>query len=386
MKLSSEYLEPGRVPAAFKALYSGRRTGVLRFRRDGTSCGVSFVGGHVSHAEAGRGQLRLAERMAARGLLSREDRKRGVERAIRDGRRVGETLVELGVIDTAALRQAMALHAKEIVAELLAWTEGSIVFEPRDRTGGRYEQPLAVSTAQLVVDASRVITDPDVFTAGLDREMGIAAAREPLLRLQRLRWSPADRFVLECVSGGSRTVEEIIRDVPLPRSEAERIVATFLWIGVLEPAQGEPASPPFEREAPSRSEVLAIFEALSSMDDFAVLGLAEEATDSEIEEGYARVASRFHPDAQHDTELADLGKMLEAIFVRAAAAYEALEAPTRDATDSSQVSQTPSPIVETGTVSSRRRGPPKRTCAAPAGDPNQTQARAMVEGLEPARG
>ena len=331
VKLSSEYLAPGRVPAAFKAMYSGRRTGVLRFRRDGTSCGVSFIGGHVSQAEAGRGQLRLAERMAARGLLSRQDRKRGAERAIQDGRRVGETLVGLGVIDVATLRQAMALHAKEIVAELLAWTEGSIVFEPRDRTGDRYEQPLALSTAQLVVDASRVITDHDVFCAGLDHEMRTAVAREPLLRMQRLRWSPADRFVLECVSGGSRTVEEIIREVPLPRSEAERIVSTLLWVGVLEPAQGEPASPPFEREIPSMSEVLGSFEALSSKDDLAVLGLAEEATDSEIEASYQRVASRFHPDAQHGTELEQLGEMLEAIFLRAEAAYEALKARTHEA-------------------------------------------------------
>jgi len=386
MKPSSGYPEPGRVPAVFKAMYSGRRTGVLRFRRDGTSCGVSFVGGHVAHAEAGRGQLRLAERMAARGLLSREDRKRAAERAIRDGRRMGETLVGLGVIDMAALRQAMALHAKEIVAELLAWTEGSIIFEPRDRIGGRYEQPLAVSTAQLVVDASRLITDQDVFRAGLDCEMRIAVAREPLLRMQRLRWAPADRFVLESVSGGSPTIAEIIRDVPLPVSEAERIVSTLLWIGVLEAAQDEPASPPFEREIPSRSQVLGVFEALSSKDDFAVLGLSEEATDSEIEEGYARVASRFHPDAQHDADLADLGEMLEAIFCRAEAAYEALEARIHDAADSSGASQTPSPVVETArsraTAPSRR----KRMCGAPVDDPNHTRARAMVERLEPARG
>ena len=354
MKTSPGYLGPGRVPAIFKAMYSGRRTGVLRFRRDGTSCGVSFVGGHVVHAEAGRGQLRLAERMAARGLLSREDRKRGAEQAIRDGRRMGETLVGLGVIDMATLRQAMALHATEIVAELLAWTEGSIIFEPRDRTGGRYEQPLAVSTAQLVVDASRLITDQDVFRAGLDGEMRISVAREPLLRMQRLRWSPADRFVLEWISGGSPTIEEIIRDVPLPVSEAERIVSTLLWIGVLEAAQDEPASPPFEREISTRSQVLGVFEALSAKDDSAVLGLAEEATDSDIEEAYASVASRFHPDAQHDAELDDLGETLEAIFIRAEAAYEALKARTRTL------------ALETS--------------------PRHTQALATLDGLEPARG
>lgn len=330
MSFSSGYLEPGRVPASFKAMYAGRRTGVLRFRRDGTSCGVSFIGGHVSHVEAGRGQLRLAERMAARGLLSRDDRKRGTERALRDGRRVGETLVGLGLIDQEALRHAMVLHAKEIVAELLAWTEGNITFEPRDRVGGRYEQPLALSTAQLVVDASRVITDHDVFGASLDRDLPIAIAKQPLLRMQRLRWSPADRFVLDCVSGGRRSIAEVVRDVPLPATEAERIVSTLLWIGVLEPARAEIERPPFEREIPSKAEVLEFHAELGAKDHFRVLGLAKGATETEVAQAYARVASRFHPDAQHDVELEDLGEELEAIFERAEEAFEALTVRTRE--------------------------------------------------------
>ena len=324
MTPTSEYLGADRVAAAFRAIYAARRTGVLRLRRDGGACAIAFSGGHVTHAEAGRGQLRLAERMAARGLLTRDEYRRGVEQALAQGTRVGTALVSLGVVDEDGLRQALALHAKEIVSELLVWTEGTIKFEPRDASGGPYDQPLALSNAQLIAEASRAISDPDVFAAALERDARVGPARDPLLRLQLLRWPPAERLVVEAVGAGDRTVAEILAYAPLPSSQTERILATLHWAGVLELEATIAERPPFERELPRRDAVLEMFRGLRAVADRGLLGVEADATDAEIELGFLRVAGSFHPDGQHTRELSDLGEQLEAIFTRAASARDLL--------------------------------------------------------------
>ena len=67
---------------------------------------------------------------------------------------------------------------------------------------------------------------------------------------------------------------------------------------------------------------------LTFLDHYAVLGVSEAATESEIKTAYLRVIKRFHPDRWHSRDHGTHRKRMEAIFSRATEAYEVLRHPT----------------------------------------------------------
>ena len=66
---------------------------------------------------------------------------------------------------------------------------------------------------------------------------------------------------------------------------------------------------------------------LMFLDHYAVLGVDEAASESEIKTAYLRVIKRFHPDRWHARDPGAHRKRMEAIFARATEAYEVLRSP-----------------------------------------------------------
>ena len=83
----------------------------LRFRR-----------GHIVNAHTNVLEERLGEMLVRRGLLSEADLARATEIVVRDGRRLGEVLAELGLIDANGLEDAIALHVHEMLAKVFPGT------------------------------------------------------------------------------------------------------------------------------------------------------------------------------------------------------------------------------------------------------------------------
>lgn len=66
---------------------------------------------------------------------------------------------------------------------------------------------------------------------------------------------------------------------------------------------------------------------LTLLDHYAVLGVAESASEAEIKAAYLRLIQRFHPDRWAARDSGAHRKRMEAIFARATEAYEALRRP-----------------------------------------------------------
>jgi hypothetical protein len=361
-------LAEGVLPGLLRDLYVGRKTGLLTFARDGERRSVRFRGGHIVNADSNVREERMGELMVRQGLLAESDLKRAVGFMLRDNKRLGVVLIEMGLLDQDRLEDAVAAHVHEVLAKVFSWTEGAYAFKDEDLDDG--EVTLKLSTGDLILEAARNVHDPDVVRYSLgdiDRVVGLST--DPLLRFQRINLSPTDGYVLSRVDG-VLSAREVMQLIPLPLEETQKSLFGLLSTGVVEylslpprprpavepnrpkaraagaihapeqapapqpqppPVSAPPPPPLAPRAAPQvetrRLEIIEAHAALKTRTHFEVLGIDRDATEGQVKEAYFRLAKRFHPDVHHDPALSDLRHKLEAVFIRLGDAYEVLRNP-----------------------------------------------------------
>src|SRR5512140_3253155 len=130
METSEGALWEGVLPGVLRQLYVGRATGRLVLERAGVRHGLRFGGGHILNAETSAREDRMGELLVARGLLTPADLKRATGFALRDGKRLGVVLVELGLLDARGLEDAVSAHVQHVLEKVFAWGDGSYSFQP----------------------------------------------------------------------------------------------------------------------------------------------------------------------------------------------------------------------------------------------------------------
>ena len=368
-------LAEGVVPGLLREIYVGRRGGTLHLVRGEERQSLRFRHGHIVNAHTNVREERLGEMLVRRGLLSEADLARATEVVVRDGRRLGEVLGDMGLIDASGLEDAVALHVHEMLTRVFAWPDGTYSFEEEREGEPGGELTLKLSMGELILESVQAIRDPDVVRYALgDMDRVLALSSDPLLRFQKLTLSPADGFVLSRVDGVT-SAREVVQMIPLPAEQTQKSLLGLLSTGVVEyagvrrprdasapappastapppptspaapPPSPAPAPPPASAAAPTpppaplgvvdekaaerRREILEAWEGLKNRNHFEVLGLSRSAGEAEVKEAYFRLAKRFHPDVHHGASLSDLRDKLEAVFIRLGEAYDELRDPRK---------------------------------------------------------
>lgn len=381
-------LAEGLLPQVLRDLYVGRKTGFLHFTREEERRSVYFRKGDIVHAETNVKDERLGETLVAQGLLSSADLKRATGFVLRDKKRLGEVLVELGILDRDKLEDVLAIQVREILLKVLGWAEGQYEFEEKEEPGLPANFALKLSTGEMILEAARRIDDPDIIRYALgdiDRILGLS--NDPLLRFQKITLTPADGYVLSRVDG-TMSAREILQLIPMVPEDTMRSLFGLVCTGVLEflpvppkvapkpdakplgrPSPGPAsvnaapampaASPPTPDALPTpalagaataldparearRREILEASEGLKTKTHFEILGIPKASNQAQVKDAYFKLARRFHPDTHHDPSLADLADKIEAIFIRLGEAYEVLRNPrSRSSYENDLASRTP---------------------------------------------
>jgi tetratricopeptide (TPR) repeat protein len=340
-------------------LYVGRKSGLLHFTHGGERRSVRFRKGQIVYASSTVDSERLGDALVRHGFLSEAEVQRAIELGDREGRRMGRALVEMGLMDRGKLEDALALQVRDILLVVFSRSDGSFNFEETSAEDSPEEETLKLSTGEMILEAVRSVSDTQAVRTALgDVDRVLSLSTDPLLRFQKITFTPTDGYVLSRVDG-ILSAREVIQVVSLPQEEVERSLFGLLCTGVVEylpeatrtrsprarkaaaapltqppptPAtlQKEPAPKPIDeaearRAAESRRrEVIQSYDGLKAKTHFEVLGIARSATEAQVKEAYFGLAKRFHPDVQHDAALADLHDKLEAIFIRLGEAYDVL--------------------------------------------------------------
>jgi tetratricopeptide (TPR) repeat protein len=346
-------LAEGVLPAVLQAIYVGKQTGVLHVSREDTRRSLFFREGMLVHAGTNVREERLGETLVTLGFLKPEDLKRATELVVRENKRLGHALRDLGLLDQERVEVALTQHARAVLEKIFSAHEGQYEFESKSQdTSGPDEFKLKVTTGEIVLDAVRRVEDPDVVRYALgdiDRILGLSS--DPALRFQNIALTPTDGFVLSRVDG-TLSAREVIQATPLEIDETQRSLFGLLCTGVVEylplPPKPKPAvrmprvrpaapPPPDPAAGPTpeqrahqaemderRTEISERFEKLKGATHFDVLGIPRTANEAQVKAAYFSLAKRFHPDTRHDPALADLRDQMDAIFIRLGQAFEVL--------------------------------------------------------------
>lgn len=334
----------GVLPAVLRALYVERRTGLLHVTRGAERSSICFIHGNIVYGDTNIQECHLGETLVRHGLLPQWDRERAGEMVAVTGRRLGQILLDLGLLDADGLEDALALQVREVLLTIFSWRDGRYAFDEQEPEGFRgYDKPLRLSTAEVILDAVWSVPDPDIIRFQLgDLDRILTLTNDPLLRLQSVALTPVDGFILSRVDG-NLTSREILSLAPVGQDEAQRSLFGLLYIGMVLPL---PASTTGKKPAAAslRKHILETHASFAMHDHYEVLGVARDAPDAEILAAYSRLVRLYHPDVHRQPGLSDLKVTLEALFSRLSEAHRVLADPLARA-QYDQRSQAPAPAA-----------------------------------------
>lgn len=223
-----------------------RKTGALRVTsgvRDNVGT-VYFDGGQVVYATVRSNPHPLGAMLVRSGRITEAElaRARSRQLAAGDGRRLGDILVEDGVLAARELERHLRLQIEAVVFELLSWREGFFSFAEQDVRELPADATVRISAESLLMEGARRMDEWGTIAdrvPSLDVVPTLAAADEdaPPLDLAPEEWA-----VLSAVDG-VRDLRAIAAALGRSELDVGKMAARLVKARVLHVAARGPARP-----------------------------------------------------------------------------------------------------------------------------------------------
>jgi hypothetical protein len=193
------------VPALIYSILSQRDTGILALSDETTQKSVYIQSGRPIFAASNDRDDRLAQIFFKAGQVSLENLMVGLDRSIRERKRVGTVFVEMALIEPHDLVEGVLTQVRNIIRSLFLWTRGRYKYSPGPLPSEELIT-LKLSAGAIVLEGIRRIDSWErVWEAvgGLDAEYqtteGIEEKAKDLpLSLESGRCSPASTAPSPC--------------------------------------------------------------------------------------------------------------------------------------------------------------------------------------------
>lgn len=228
-------LSQGVIPVVLGRLYVERLSGLLHLTRGEERRSARFRKGHVVNADTSAAEDHMGEVLVRNGLLSPADLQRASGRVVKEGKRLGQVLQELKILDEHLLEDALALHVREVLRKVFAWSDGEYAFEAQKPDAPLQEgATLRVFTGEVILEAARGVRDGAAVRRALgDPGRLVVLSTDPVLRFQQITLNAAENEVLARVDG-TRTLRQLVTAASLPPEETERALLGLLCVGMVE--------------------------------------------------------------------------------------------------------------------------------------------------------
>jgi tetratricopeptide (TPR) repeat protein len=227
---------PLGLAAALLQLARDRETGVLEVCAEGVRTRILLRAGIPVSVEGGSLRETLGRMLLRRGELDEADYVRVIERMTQqlmanEQQRLGEVLVELGLLSGEEVHRALEAQLFEKLTACFQWTQASWSFSELDELPEEIEPFSLPPVEQLVLAGLRGHTPPESISAWIAARAGSKPRlKQPAAALQKLLLLAAPSLRLLERLDGTRTLAALERE----GAEAPALLATLLLIDALE--------------------------------------------------------------------------------------------------------------------------------------------------------
>jgi curved DNA-binding protein CbpA len=328
------------LPQVLRRIFLEQLRGTLTLTRGEEVRRLCFEKGELRTATSSREGQRIGAFLRRRRRINEGDLGLALHETTRQrGSRLGQKLVEHGILSRPVVDAEMKRLVEEIVFSAFEWESGEYRFEPSAAVLDP-DIVLSFSTAAVIVEGIRRLPESPVFRERLgDGRQVLRLAHDPMSRYQYLPLAPQEAYVLSRIDG-LLDVDSLLPIAGSSRTSVAKILYTLLSCGLVEwktdraprrETVGTVATlnvemsnePP--QSTPGHAELVRnTWRRIDWLSHYDLLGVARDAPAEEIRRAYFDKSRLFHPDLRHRPDLAALEKELTAVFERLKIAHDTL--------------------------------------------------------------
>lgn len=174
---------------------------------------------------------RLGEFLVREGIISKQHLRDGSLFA-RRGKRLGEVLASLDIIDEDEIAHYVSRQALEIACKAVLQADSGADFEERKDVVQVLPEPLSVF--EVLMEVSRQATTVKSLVSGLQKEQrGLEISEDSEALFDRVRLRAYEAFVLKRIRSGA-SVASIFSESPVSVEQTARAIIGYLSTGIVE--------------------------------------------------------------------------------------------------------------------------------------------------------
>ena len=339
------------ISSIIRILAKKSASGLLRVSRGKTIKAIFFEAGTPVFAISNTANEQLEALLLQENIASATQIEQAKQSAGK-ANKLGASLVEMGVMTSEELTNAVRQQVMRIIISLFEWEQGDYVFDEKMRAS--HEITLNQRITDILLEGARHAAQLDSLSQQIAPQEAVVVRgnfNKDLLDSGKL--VPLESYVLSRIESPTM-VSDVGAISGLPDEEAHRAICALVASGFLTVIGDEKDEEAVET-ASTKESVEKIEEDINrklhfynNADFYEILEISRQATSGEIKAAYYQLAKKYHPDRYRQAEHAQIRSRLESLFARITQSYETLSEPANRSAYDAKLKRSSSGKLNTG--------------------------------------
>lgn len=220
-------------PDLLQLISSSKKTGMLSLMRQTQRKEIYFREGNVIYATSSNAEEELLGNLLLRlGKISQVELEEVLQVHRSKGRRIGATIVEMGLLKKEELISCLKLQIEEIVYNLFSWKEGNFTFQEDKEPDGE-QITTNLNTMNVIMEGTRKIDEVLEMQKILPKDdVALSINSNPQIKTDSLHLSFEELKVLLMVDG-YKTYADLLEQSPLGEYHTSKALLKLLNRGIV---------------------------------------------------------------------------------------------------------------------------------------------------------
>ncbi|HEX9912656.1 MAG TPA: DUF4388 domain-containing protein [candidate division Zixibacteria bacterium] len=243
-------------PDLLQLISSSKKSGMLTLMRQTQRKEIYFQEGNIVYATSSNAEEELLGNLLLRlGKISQQELNEVLKLHRTTGKRIGVTIVEMGLLKKEELVACLKLQIEEIVYNLFSWKEGDFTFQDgKEPVEGQITTNM--NTINVIMEGTRKIDEMLEMQKSLPKDNVVLKGNpNPKIGSSAINLSLGEFKTLLMVDG-DKTYPDILAESPLGEYDASRALLRLLDQGLVIPGEKTQTKKDKKREEAVIIEIL----------------------------------------------------------------------------------------------------------------------------------